>query len=81
MPSSRLQTLDFALVDWIRRSVLIPGDLTGDRHVPWPGDPDTNADRFAQNAGVRTEIALPGDICWFDTGPAHEAELAALRAL
>jgi hypothetical protein len=65
--------------DWIRRGVLIPGDLTLEGFVAWPGTPDGNAGRFLELSAARTDISAPGDIGWFDTGPNIDAELAALQ--
>ena len=63
---------------WIHCRVLVPGDLVEQGFVPWPGTPERNARRFADSAAGMTEVTLPGDICWFDLGPAAREELTKL---
>ena len=65
-------------IDWTRRGVLVPGQMLEAGFVPWPESPAENAQRFASLAALQTEIELPGDICWFDTGPAAEEEFKKL---
>ena len=65
------------VVDWLRRGVLVAGDLR-DGFEGWPGDAAATSARFAAAAAGLTRLTLPGQICWFDSGPAAEAELAAL---
>jgi hypothetical protein len=48
--------------------------------VPWPGSPEENARRFMEAADGRREIDLPGDIAWFDLGPAADEEIKRLSA-
>ena len=67
-------------VEWIRRGVLVPGQMLENGFVPWPEPPAESAERFASLAAGLTEIDLPGDICWFDTGPAAADEFASLSA-
>jgi hypothetical protein len=67
-------------VDWIRRGVLVPGQMLEEGFVPWPGSPEENARRFMEAADGRREIDLPGDIAWFDLGPAADEEIKRLSA-
>jgi hypothetical protein len=63
------------LIEWIRQSVLIPGDmLTG--FEAWQGNADSLSERFEVAAARYSIIEQPGQICWFDLGP----EAAALTA-
>ncbi len=65
---------------WIRRSVLIPGDML-DGFASWDGSPEETAGRFAGRAAGLDRVSRPGQICWFDSGPNAAAELAELEAL
>lgn len=65
--------------DWIRRGVLVPGDLIERGFTPWHGSAEANARRFAEHAEHRNEVVVPGDLCWFDAGPATEREQATLE--
>jgi hypothetical protein len=66
--------------DWIRRGVLVPGQMLENGFVPWSGSAEENARQFAEMAQDRTTLALPGQIAWFDTGPQVEQELAKLNS-
>ena len=68
------------VTDWIRRGVLVPGDMLLDGLVPWPGTAEELAQRFAAKAYAFDVLKLPGDICWFGIGPQAVAELANLDA-
>jgi hypothetical protein len=63
------------IVDWIRRGVLVPGQMLDRGFATWPGPGGANARRFAELAGRRSLLTQPGQICWFDTGPAVRGEL------
>ncbi len=71
--------------DWIDgtlgvRDVLVSGDMGYDGFVPWSDSAEGNARRFADLAAERTVVTRPGQICWFDTGPAAAEELIRLAA-
>src|SRR5262245_1690311 len=63
------------VTDWIRRSVLVPGDLV-DGFARWPGSAEELAAQFAQRAAAFQSLTRPGQISWFDTGPNAAAELS-----
>lgn len=65
--------------DWIRRGVLVPGDLV-DGFVRWPGAAEELAARFAVRAEAFQSLSRPGQICWFDTGPNAASEIARIEA-
>jgi hypothetical protein len=65
------------LADWIRSGVVVPGDML-DGFQPWQGNSDEMADRFAAAASRLAEINRPGEICWFDLGPAAREASAIL---
>ncbi|HEV7962531.1 MAG TPA: hypothetical protein VGP57_08345 [Actinoplanes sp.] len=67
-------------IGWISRGVLVPGQMLAEGFVPWPDSPHANGRRFAELATGLTAIELPGDICWFDLGPAGDDELKQLSA-
>jgi hypothetical protein len=66
--------------DWISRGVLVPGELAQEGFSAWPGSPAENARRFAEAASQRSEVQIPGDISWFDTGPATGEEFDRLTS-
>jgi hypothetical protein len=68
------------VIDWIRRGVLVPGDMLQDGLVPWSGTAEELAQRFATVAAAFNVLKLPGDICWFGVGPRAAVELANLDA-
>ncbi len=65
--------------DWIRRGVLVAGDLL-DGFVLWPGSAVETATRFAAQSAALRVLTRPGQICWFDTGPNASSEFARLDA-
>jgi hypothetical protein len=67
-------------IEWIGRGVLVPGQMLQEGFVAWPGSAEANARRFAELAAQRSEVTVPGDICWFDLGPAAEDEIKRLSA-
>jgi hypothetical protein len=67
-------------IDWIGRGVLVPGEMGQDGFAAWSGSAEENAHRFAEAAAQRTEIQVPGDIGWFDTGPGAEDEFNLLKS-
>jgi hypothetical protein len=73
-PAEAYTQMVAVVVDWLRRGVLVAGDLRDGFEI-WPGDGAAMSARFARAAAGLTQITLPGQICWFDTGPAAEAEL------
>jgi hypothetical protein len=76
-PSAAYEQMTRQATDWIRRGVLVAGDMT-DGFVPWQGSANDSADRFADLAARRTVLTMPGQICWFDSGPNAADELTAL---
>src|SRR5919107_465517 len=62
------------VLDWLRRGVLVAGDMRDGFEI-WPGDAAAMSARFAEAAAGREQLTLPGQICWFDTGPGAAAEL------
>ena len=62
-------------VDWIRRGVLVAGQMVDRGFTAWPATAGANARRFADLAGRRSLLTQPGQICWFDTGPGVRGEL------
>jgi hypothetical protein len=74
-PTEAYQRMIDQVVDWIRRGVLVAGDML-DGFVPWPGSPEETASRFTAQAQQRKMVSRPGEICWFDTGPDASSEVA-----
>jgi len=66
-------------LDWIYRGVFVPGEML-DGFVAWPASVEDNARRFAELAAERTVVSRPGQLCWFDTGPAADEEFKRLSA-
>src|SRR6478752_7410592 len=73
-PPAAFRCMADSVVEWIRRDLLVPGELT-DGLVPWQGSPEERATRFAKEAQSLTVLTSPGQICWFDSGPAAPAAL------
>jgi hypothetical protein len=67
-------------IDWIGRGVLVPGDMAQAGFVAWPGSAGENARRFADKAAQLTEVQVPGDIGWFDSGPAAQEEFNRFKS-
>ena len=67
------------VTDWIRRGVLVPGDLV-DGFARWPGSVDELAAHFTLRAEAFQSLSRPGQICWFDTGPNAASELTQIEA-
>ena len=61
------------------RGVFVPGEML-DGFVAWPASVEDNARRFAELAAERTVVSRPGQLCWFDTGPAADEEFKRLSA-
>jgi hypothetical protein len=76
-PPEAYERMVAQVVDWIRRGVLVPGDML-DGFVRWPGPTDELAARFADQAVTLRVLSRPGQICWFDTGPNAPSELARI---
>jgi hypothetical protein len=74
-PREAYQRMTEQVVDWIRRRVLVAGDML-DGFVPWSGSAEDTANRFIAQAGQYEKLSRPGEICWFDTGPGASSELA-----
>lgn len=62
------------VADWIRRDVLVPGDLV-DGFARWPGSAEELAAHFTGRAEAFDSLSRPGQICWFDSGPNASSEL------
>ena len=52
----------------LRDGVLVAGDLV-DGFRPWGGGAQEVSDRFVSEAGQRSVVTSPGQLCWFDLGP------------
>jgi hypothetical protein len=77
-PAEAYQRMIEQAVDWIRRGVLVAGDML-DGFEPWSGSPEETAARFVSRAEQYEVLSRPGQICWFDTGPEASSELAKYR--
>jgi hypothetical protein len=73
-----LEQMAATVEDWVRRGVLVAGDMR-DGFAAWADEPTEAAARFAREAAAVDALSQPGQICWFDTGPAAADELAKLR--
>jgi hypothetical protein len=67
-PPAAFAQMKAQVPDWIRRGVLVPGDLQ-DGFVQWSGTAEELAMRFAASSSALHRLARPGQICWFDIGP------------
>ena len=67
------------VTDWIRRGVLVPGDVV-DGFARWPGSAEELAAHFILRAEAFHSLSSPGQICWFDTGPNAPSELTHIEA-
>lgn len=72
------QRMVVEVADWIRRGVLVPGDLV-DGFAPWPGSAEELAAHFSARAAEFHLLSRPGQICWFDTGPNAASELVDIE--
>jgi hypothetical protein len=67
------------VTEWIRRGVLVPGDLV-DGFALWPGSAEELAAHFTARAEAFHSLSRPGQICWFDTGPNAASELTRIES-
>jgi hypothetical protein len=74
-PAEAYQRMVEQADDWIRRGVLVAGDML-DGFIPWPGSPEESAVHFVSQTERYEMLSRPGQICWFDTGPEASSELA-----
>jgi hypothetical protein len=66
------------LIAWIGQGLLVPGDMLKGFEA-WSGDAGSLSDRFAREAARILRIERPGQICWFDLGPAADSRLHDYR--
>lgn len=79
-PPAAFAQMATQVIDWIRRGVLVPGDLL-DGFVPWPDSAEGLAARFAASSSALDVLARPGQICWFDTGPNAASEFTDIETV
>lgn len=72
-PPAAFAHLAAQVAGWIRRGLLVPGDLR-DGFVSWPGSAEELVARFTASSATLRSLSRPGQICWFDTGPDAAAE-------
>jgi hypothetical protein len=72
-PATAYQSMITLVADWIRRGILIPGDML-DGFTPWLEPAAQAAERFVGRAMTLQVLTTPGQICWFDAGPNASSE-------
>jgi hypothetical protein len=66
------------LIMWISQGLLVPGDMLRGFEA-WSGEASSLSERFAKEAAKILQIERPGQICWFDLGPAADSRLRDYR--
>ena len=72
-PRTAYQHMVHLVADWLRREVLVAGDMLG-AFTPWRESASQAAERFAERAMTLHVVTAPGQICWFDAGPSASSE-------